>query len=386
MRILSIFVCLLCTLSCISQEEANNIKVGAERTDAYLPLLKGKNVALVVNQSSMINDTHLVDSLISLQVDIRKIFSPEHGFRGNADAGEQVKSSVDTKTCLPIVSLYGNNKKPKPEQLEGIEVVVFDLQDVGVRFYTYISTMHYVMEACAELGIDFIVLDRPNPNGDYFDGPVLQTKYKSFVGMHPIPVVHGLTVGELAEMINNEGWLNEGEKCSLTVIKMQNWTHDTKYELPVKPSPNLPNYTSIRLYPSLCFLEPTQISIGRGTYFPFQVIGFPNSTVGDFSFSPKSIDGMAKNPKHQDEICTGLDLRMDTLASGFSLKYFMEFYKAYPDKEAFFTNPSFFNLLAGNGTLIQQIKEGKSEAEIRASWKQDLQEYGQLRKKYLLYP
>ncbi len=386
MRNILLFIFFLCTVSCLSQSDEENLQVGAQQTNVYLPMLQGKNVALVVNQSSLIDHTHLVDSLLTLGVHVKTIFSPEHGFRGNADAGEKVKSSVDSKTGLPIVSLYGNNKKPKPEQLKNIDAVVFDLQDVGVRFYTYISSMHYVMEACAEMGIEFVVLDRPNPNGDYFDGPVLQAKYKSFVGMHPIPVVHGLTVGELAEMINGEGWLKDSVRCRLTVVKMAHYTHDTKYELPIKPSPNLPNYQSIRLYPSLCFFEPTQISIGRGTYFPFQVVGFPNSEVGDFSFTPVSIDGMAKKPKHENEVCTGLDLRKDTFEKGFTLKYLIDFYTAYPDKEAFFTNAAFFNLLGGNGVLIQQIRDGKTEAEIRASWQSDLIEYGLLRKKYLLYP
>ena len=368
----------------IACNKTTDIKVGAEKMDAYLPMLEGKNVALVVNQSSLVRGTHLVDTLLALNVKVKSIFCPEHGFRGTADAGEHVDNEIDSKTSLPIVSLYGSNKKPKKEQIEGIDVIVFDLQDVGVRFYTYISTMHYVMEACAENDIQFIVLDRPNPNGHYVDGPVLEMEYKSFVGMHPIPVVHGLTVGELAQMINTEGWLANGAKCNLNVVTMDNWTHDTPYDLPVKPSPNLPNARSINLYPSLCFFEPTQISIGRGTQMPFQVVGSPLSD-GDFAFTPISIDGMSKYPKHENKQCQGMDLRIGEYLNGINLEYLIKYYQDYPEKETFFTNSKFFNLLAGNGTLQEQIKSGATESEIRKSWKVKLDEFKILRTKHLFY-
>jgi len=380
-----LFFFLLFTIACTAQN-IDHLKVGAECTSSYYSLLGDKNIGLVVNQSSLVNNKHLVDVLLENNFSIERIFSPEHGFRGKADAGEKVNSSIDEKTGIPIVSLYGSNKKPKPDQLAGIDIVLFDLQDVGVRFYTYISTMHYVMEACADKNIPFIVLDRPNPNGDYFDGPVLEPDYNSFVGMHPIPIVHGLTVGELAMMINGESWLSDSLTCDLSVIKMKGWNHSTKYKLPIKPSPNLPNYNSIRLYPSLCLFEPTQISIGRGTYSPFEILGFPNSSIGNYTFTPQSIDGMSKFPKHENVECNGLDLRNSSNQSTFSLDYLLQFYIAYPDKSEFFTNKRFFNLLVGNSSLIQQLKEGKSELEIRASWQDDLSKYSKLRDKYLLYP
>ncbi len=379
-----IFTTAMFTNIAVACNKTTDIKVGAEKMDMYLHLLKDKNVSLVVNQSSLVGNTHLVDTLLNSGIKIKSILCPEHGFRGTADAGEVVNNEIDSKTGLPIVSLYGNNKKPKAEQLTDVDIIIFDLQDVGVRFYTYISTMHYVMEACAENDIQFIVLDRPNPNGHYVDGPVLEKEYKSFVGMHPIPVVHGLTVGELAQMINGERWLAEGVKCKLTVVKMENWTRDTPYDLQVKPSPNLPNARSINLYPSLCFFEPTQISIGRGTLIPFQVVGSPLSD-GDFTFTPKSIDGMSKNPKHENEICKGMDLRKGEPLNNIDLQYLIEFYQNYPDKEAFFTNSRFFNLLAGNSTLQGQIKSGATESEIRESWEKELDEYKILREKYLIY-
>ena len=379
-----IFATAMCANIAVACNKTSEIKVGAEKMDTYLPMLKDKNMALVVNQSSLVQGTLLVDTLLTLDIKIKSILCPEHGFRGTADAGEVVNNEIDSKTGLPIISLYGSNKKPKKEQLEGIDVVVFDLQDVGVRFYTYISTMHYVMEACAENDIQFIVLDRPNPNGHYVDGPVLEEKFKSFVGMHPIPVVHGLTVGELAQMINVEGWLTNGVKCDLSVVKMDNWTHDTPYDLPVKPSPNLPNARSINLYPSLCFFEPTQISIGRGTQMPFQVIGSPLSD-GDFAFTPISIDGMSKYPKHENKQCHGLDLRISESLNCINLEYLIKYYQDYPEKETFFTSSKFFNLLAGNGSLQEQIKSGATESEIRESWKAKLDKYKILRTKYLIY-
>ena len=359
--------------------------MGAEQMENYLPLLNQKTIALVVNPSSNVNDTHLVDTLHSYGLDIKCIFAPEHGFRGLADAGEQVKDNIDIRTGIPIISLYGKNKKPSPSQLEDIELVVFDIQDVGVRFYTYISTMHYIMEACAELGTPLLILDRPNPNGHYIDGPVLEKEFSSFVGMHPIPIVHGLTVGELAQMINGEGWLKDSKQCQLKIIPVSGWDHQMPYDLPTKPSPNLPNATAINLYPSLCFFEPTQISIGRGTYMPFQIIGSPKSK-GNFSFTPTSIDGMSKYPKHKNKTCYGLDLRQCDRQDSINLNYLVSFYQDYPNKDRFFTSPQFFNLLAGNSTLQSQLKAGLSAQKIRKSWQKQLNKYYIMRKKYLLYP
>lgn len=367
--------------SCNAQE----LQVGAERMDIYLPLLQNKEIALVVNPTSTVGKTHLVDTLISKGINIKTIFSPEHGFRGNADAGETVLDNKDSKTGIPIISLYGKNKKPTKNQLEGIDLIIFDIQDVGVRFYTYISTMHYVMEACAKNNIPLIILDRPNPNGHYIDGPVLKKEYRSFVGIDPIPVVHGLTVGELAKMINGEEWLEQKIKCQLTVIPVLGWEHSQPYDLPIKPSPNLPNTTAINLYPSLCFFEPTNISIGRGTSFPFQVIGSPYKDAGDFRFTPLSIPGMSKHPKHENKICYGIDLRQSKRLSQINIDYIVSFYNNYPEKEHFFTNPHFFNLLSGNDDLIEQIKSGLSPEKIRASWQNDIKHYKNCRKKYLIY-
>ena len=369
--------------SCKGQVHNENIFVGAEQLGEYLPLLEGKNVALIVNQTSLVGNTHIVDTLLSRGVKIKKVFAPEHGFRGEADAGEHVQSAVDTKTALPIVSLYGSNKKPTTEQLADVDVVVFDIQDVGARFYTYISTMHYAMEACAENNKAFIVLDRPNPNGHYVDGPILEPKYKSFVGMHPIPVVHGLTVGELALMINGEKWLENGLTSDLKVITVKNYAHNDTYILPVRPSPNLPNQQSIALYPSICFFEGTPVSLGRGTAFPFQAIGYPDPKFGDFTFTPISTPG-AKNPPLQNQLCYGKDLRKVEVKSGIDLQYLIEFYQKSEDKDKFFTN--FFNLLAGTDELKKQIMAGMSEVEIKQSWQDPLVEYKSMRKKYLLYP
>ncbi|MDB4835000.1 DUF1343 domain-containing protein [Cyclobacteriaceae bacterium] len=360
------------------------IKVGAEQTKEYLPILKNKNIALVVNQTSTIGTTHLVDTLLSSGIAIQKVFAPEHGFRGKADAGQHVSNQTDQKTGLPIISLYGKNKKPSAEQLKGIQLVVFDIQDVGARFYTYISTMHYVMEACAENNIPVLILDRPNPNGHYVAGPVLDLKFKSFVGMHPIPIVHGLTIGELAQMINKEGWLKNNIKCELTIVKCQNYNHKTPYSLPIKPSPNLPNEQAIKLYPSLCLFEATEVSIGRGTTKPFQLVGSPTGVkTSDFTFTPKSMTG-ATNPKHKNVLCHGFDLSKNK-SDSLSFKYLLVFYHNSANKEKFFTQPSFFNKLAGTDTLIQQIKAGKTWEEIKNSWEPQLQEYLTLRKKYLLY-
>ncbi len=374
------------TLACYAQK-VNDMVVnpGSSNFSEYIPIIKGKRVGLLINHSSQVQNVHLLDTLLSLDINIVKIFAPEHGFRGTNDAGEHVGNDIDKKTGIPIISLYGKNRKPASMQLENLDVVVFDIQDVGVRFYTYISTMHYMMEACAEAKVKFIVLDRPNPNGDYFDGPVLKNKYKSFVGMHPIPIVHGLTVGELATMINGEGWLKDSVKCDLTVIKMKYWNHNVPYDLPVKPSPNLPNYLSIRLYPSLCFFESTNISIGRGTFMPFQIIGYPDSVCGDYTFTPTSIEGMSKNPKQKGIECFGIDLRKESINNNFTLHYFLDFYQKLKDKEGFKLDSNWFNLLAGNSQLCKDIIDGLSEAEIKARWQEDLKKYSLLRDKYLLY-
>ncbi len=366
------------------------IEVGAENVAAYLPLLEGKSVGVIANQTSMLNDVHLVDTLLALNVNVKRVFSPEHGFRGKADAGEKVKSGIDAKTGLPVASLYGKNKKPKPEVLEDLDVLVFDLQDVGVRFYTYISTMHYIMEAAAENGVEVIVLDRPNPNGFYVDGPVLELKHKSFVGMHPVPIVHGMTVGEYAQMINGEGWLAEGKTCSLTVIPCKDYGHNDFYRLPIKPSPNLPNMEAVYLYPSLCLFEGTVVSIGRGTDSPFQVVGHPDLSKKRFSFTPTSREG-AKKPKHQDQLCYGYDLTTFGQVYMRNVKELYLFwvigmYEDLEDKEDFFLPNKFFNLLAGNSTLMQQIKDEVSVEQIRASWEPKLSQFKTMRKKYLLYP
>ncbi len=360
------------------------IHPGAWQTDEYLPILANKSVALVVNQTSRIQSTHLVDSLLTLGVNIKTIFSPEHGFRGDADAGEKIDNSVDETTGLPIISLYGAHKKPTSKDLEDIDIIVFDIQDVGVRFYTFISTMHYVMEACAENDKQLLILDRPNPNGNYVAGPVLDTAYRSFVGMHPIPIVYGLTMGELAQMINGEGWLKSA-RCDMTVIKNKNYSHQKTYNLPTKPSPNLPNARSIELYPSLCLFEPTTISIGRGTTFPFQVIGYPDSTYGNFSYTPVSIEGMSNYPKYEGQICYGEDLRDSEPPISFSLSFLVNYYTEYGGGELFFTSPSFFDKLAGSNNLRNQLLEGLSAKEIEQSWEDDLNRYKSLREKYLLY-
>jgi uncharacterized protein YbbC (DUF1343 family) len=355
----------------------------------YLPMLKGKTVAVVVNQTSTIGKTHLVDTLLKRGVKIAFIFAPEHGFRGDHSDGAVVSNAKDVKTGLSIISLYGNNKKPSTEQMKGLDFVIFDIQDVGVRFYTYISTMHYVMEACAENQVSFMVLDRPNPNGHYVDGPVLEDKFKSFVGMHPIPVVHGLTVGELAQMINGEKWLKGGITCNLTVIKATDYYHSDFYHLPIAPSPNLPNQLSVLYYPSLCFFEGTQVSLGRGTAKPFQVFGFPGWNTRTFSFTPRTIPGVSDNPPLKNKECFGFDLSNLDPEDVFerkriNLDWLITAYDAYPDKSNFFI--PFFEKLAGNDKLRKQIEKGQTESEIRASWQSDLAKYQKLRMKYLLYP
>jgi uncharacterized protein YbbC (DUF1343 family) len=359
------------------------VLAGAEQLDAYLPDLKNKRVALVVNHTSLVGKVHLADTLKKSGINIVRIFGPEHGFRGEAADGELVNDSIDQQTQIPIASLYGKNKKPTASQLQNIDVVVFDIQDVGARFYTYISTLHYVMEACAENGKKLLVLDRPNPNGSYVDGPVLEPELKSFVGMHPIPVVHGLTVGELAQMINGEKWLDGGRTCDLKVVTIKNWNHQLPYSLPVRPSPNLPNDQAIRLYPSLCLFERTVISVGRGTTLQFQVLGNPLLNELSFQFTPVSMKGISNTPPHQDQVCYGIDLRKVSVKKQLDLSYLIKFYTLYPQKENFFLNS--FDRLAGTTQLKQQIKEGLSEEMIRKSWEPALSQYKEKREKYLLY-
>lgn len=366
----------------------NDIAMGADRTAEYLPLLKGKSVGVIANQSSNIKQTHLVDTLLKLGVNIKKVFCPEHGFRGMVDAGEKVASEKDSKTGLPVISLYGKNKKPTPEQLKGLDVLIFDIQDVGVRFYTYLSTLHYAMEACAENNKLLIVLDRPNPNGYYVDGPIMETGYTSFLGLHPVPIVYGMTIGEYAQMINGEGWLKGGEKCNLKVITLKGYTHRDLYELPVRPSPNLPNMASVYLYPSLGLFEGTVVAVGRGTDLPFQVIGHPNLQKGNYTFTPQPRPG-AMEPKYKGQVCKGFNL------TDFGNEYMKDVKKIYlywligmyqntPDKTTFFDEN--FNYHAGNATLQQQIKDGLTEDQIRKTWEPGLQKFKVIRKKYLLYP
>ncbi|NOZ33826.1 MAG: DUF1343 domain-containing protein [Chlorobi bacterium] len=361
-----------------------SIETGDKQFNEYFPLIKNKRIAIVSNQTSMIDSVHLLDFLISQNINVVKIFALEHGFRGNIDRGKEYSGKTDKKTGVPIVAMYGKNRKPTAAQLENIDFVLFDIQDVGVRFYTYISSMYLMMEACAENHKKLIILDRPNPLGFYVDGPVLKSEYKSFVGMFPIPVVYGLTTGELALMINGEGWLKNHMKCDLTVVKIKNYKHSDFWHLAVKPSPNLPNYQSVLLYPSLCFFEATEVSIGRGTKFPFQVIGFPNKSFGEFSFIPEDIPGMQMNPVQEGIRCYGVDLR-NTKDVKFSLKYLIDFYNKFPDKSKFITRKKWFNLLAGNSELYNQITSGMSEEAIRKTWQKDLDSYKNMRKKYLLY-
>jgi uncharacterized protein YbbC (DUF1343 family) len=359
---------------------------GADQPAKYLDQLKGKRVGLVVNQTSRVGDIHLVDFLLAKAVVVNKILAPEHGFRGEVEAGEAVSTTTDTKSGLPVISLYGDHKKPTNSDLDGLDLVVFDIQDVGCRFFTYISTLFYVMEACAENGVPLLILDRPNPNGDYVDGPVLKAEMKSFVGLLPIPVVYGCTMGELARMINGEGWLSNKQTCKLTVIPVQNYTHASRYELPVKPSPNLPNHCSVRLYPSLCLFEATNVSIGRGTGFPFQVIGYPDPSFGSFSFTPVSISGVSKSPLHENKVCYGVDLRDEKEFPQFTLKYLLEFRARFTNPDDFWSSKRWIGLLTGDPGFYNQVESGMSEEEIRKSWQPQLQQYKSMRKNYLLYP
>lgn len=367
---------------------AQEILPGARAINSYLPLIQGKRVAVVANHTTLVGSKHLVDTLISLGVSVVKIFSPEHGFRGDFEAGELIGNYTDRTTGLPVISLYGGSKKPKSNDLSDVDVVIFDLQDVGVRFYTYISTMHYVMEACAENGKPLIILDRPNPNGFYVDGPVLDTAFRSFVGMHPVPLVHGMTIGEYARMINGEGWLKGGITCELTVIPCAGYNHNMTTALPVRPSPNLPNHLSILLYPSLGLFEGTVVSVGRGTDYPFQVFGYPNFPDKGFRYMPFEKRGASINPPYKGKPVYGIDLR------DYSVSYFLDrreiildwliySYNRYPEKDKFFN--SFFNLLAGTDELRKQIENRLTPEEIRATWQPALDQYRQFRKKYLLY-
>ncbi len=377
------------------------VTVGANQTEIYLPLLKGKRVGVIANQTSVIfknnNEpvgkqtshnnkyTHLVDSLLSLNIGVKKVFSPEHGFRGNADAGEAVKDGIDTKTNLPLVSLYGKNRKPSKEQLKDLDILIFDIQDVGARFYTYISSLHYIMEACAEAQIPLLIFDRPNPNGHYVDGPTLEIKNKSFLGMHPIPLVHGMTIGEYAHMINGEKWLANELKCAITIIPIKNYTHDTFYSVPIRPSPNLPNDQSIKLYPSLGLFEGTNVNAGRGTEFQFQRYGAPflDQEALKFSYTPIANFG-AKNPKHKNEICYGEDLKDEDIGGFMTLKWIIKAYKNSTDKSLFFLTNG-FTKHAGTDQLQKQIETGWSEEAIKETWQDDLNAFKKIREKYLIY-
>jgi uncharacterized protein YbbC (DUF1343 family) len=416
--ILVVLVALL-TISAAAQQK---IKPGAAQMDKYLYLLEGKTIAVFANPTSMVNNTHLIDTLVSLKVKVKKIFAPEHGFRGTADAGEKLGDSKDEKTGIPVISLYGKHNKPTAEDVKDIDVLLFDIQDVGVRFYTFISSLQLYIEAAIEFNKPLFILDRPNPNGFYVDGPVLDRRFKSFVGMQPIPIVHGMTMGEYARMLIGEQWLDSaankkyqriqqtitdaanekimGKTFQLVIVECANYTHKSKYVLPVKPSPNLPNIQSIYLYPSTCFFEGTQISLGRGTDRPFQCFGHPSFPQTMYSFTPRSVPG-AKEPPLQDQTCYGVNLGTDKvdalkeINNKIQLKWLLQAYQLYPDKAHFFLPPSgkktattdyFFNKLAGNDILMQQIIEGKTEKEIRASWEPGLNEFKKIRKKYLLYP
>lgn len=391
---LLIFPLLSCNSQIKNENTINNstttktLLLGADQTELYLPILSNKNIALVVNQTSTIGNTHLADSLHSLGVNISKILAPEHGFRGKADAGTHITNGIDTKTGIPIISIYGSDKKPNEDQLKDIDIVLFDIQDVGARFYTYLSTMHFVMEACAEQNIPVLILDRPNPNGHYVDGPILQPSYASFIGLHPIPIVHGMTLGELAQMINGEGWLKNNIKCDISIIPCQAYTRDMTYDLPIAPSPNLPNPKSVLLYPSLCLFEGTSASIGRGTNTQFQIIGHPDFKQGDYSFTPISGPG-SKYPKHENKLCHGQSLmtikNQDIKKwNQINLELLLDFRINLNDPK-FFNEDLFFDKLAGTDQLRKQILAGLSADEIRASWLPGLLNFKEKRSKYLLY-
>lgn len=385
MKYITLFICWLAVLQATAQ-----VKNGADRLEELFPLLENKRISLVVNQTSLVQNVHLLDTLYNKGVHITQVFAPEHGFRGDADAGEFIKNGKDYRTQVPITSLYGKNKKPQPSQLQQTDIMIFDIQDVGARFYTYISTMFYVMQACAENNKELIILDRPNPC-DYVDGPVLDMKYKSFVGILPIPILHGCTIGELAQMINGEGWLGNNLQCPLKVITIEDWKHGQPYSLPVKPSPNLPNDQAIALYPSLCPFEGTSVSVGRGTDFPFQIIGSPTTKNLKFRFMPHSMKGSDKHPLHQDTYCYGLNLSSEkNIPKGFSLQYVIQFYNYFQNltkhtEKEFFTRPHWFDLLMGTNQVRLDILKNKTEEQIRSAWQKKLNQYKEIRKKYLLY-
>lgn len=385
MKYIILFIYWLAVLQATAQ-----VKNGADRLEELFPLLENKRISLVVNQTSLVQNVHLLDTLYNKGVHITQVFAPEHGFRGDADAGEFIKNGKDYRTQVPIISLYGKNKKPQPSQLQQTDIMIFDIQDVGARFYTYISTMFYVMQACAENNKELIILDRPNPC-DYVDGPVLDMKYKSFVGILPIPILHGCTIGELAQMINGEGWLGNNLQCPLKVITIEDWKHGQPYSLPVKPSPNLPNDQAIALYPSLCPFEGTSVSVGRGTDFPFQIIGSPTTKNLKFRFMPHSMKGSDKHPLHQDTYCYGLNLSSEkNIPKGFSLQYVIQFYNYFQNltkhaEKEFFTRPHWFDLLMGTNQVRLDILKNKTEEQIRSAWQKKLNQYKEIRKKYLLY-
>lgn len=389
-----LFLSLLILFTSVAQE---SIQTGAEQTAKYIPLLKGKRVAIMANQTSIVGSSHLVDSLVKLGVNIVKVFGPEHGFRGNASAGVHVADENDPATGIPVISLYGKKNKPSKEDMADVDILIYDLQDVGVRFYTNINALARLMEACAENGKEMLLLDRPNPNGYLVDGPVLDMKYKSGIGMFPIPMAHGLTVGEFAQMVNGEGWLKDKLKCKITIIPVANYHHDMPYTLPVKPSPNLNTQQAILLYPSTCMFEGIYLNHGRGTYFPFTVIGSPElKDLYSFSYTPTGIKGMAETPLFMDQVCYGIDLRNYDVnqlrkTRQINLEWIKELYKAHPHKEKFFDSKlsnqmGTIEKLIGSGEFRQQIIDGKSEKEIRASWEPGLSQYKEMRKKYLLYP
>ena len=385
MKYIILFIYWLAVLQTTAQ-----VKNGADRLEELFPLLENKRISLVVNQTSLVQNVHLLDTLYNKGVHITQVFAPEHGFRGDADAGEFIKNGKDYRTQVPIISLYGKNKKPQPSQLQQTDIMIFDIQDVGARFYTYISTMFYVMQACAENNKELIILDRPNPC-DYVDGPVLDMKYKSFVGILPIPILHGCTIGELAQMINGEGWLGNNLQCPLKVITIEDWKHGQPYSLPVKPSPNLPNDQAIALYPSLCPFEGTSVSVGRGTDFPFQIIGSPTTKNLKFRFMPHPMKGSDKHPLHQDTYCYGLNLSSEkNIPKGFSLQYVIQFYNYFQNltkhaEKEFFTRPHWFDLLMGTNQVRLDILKNKTEEQIRSAWQKKLNQYKEIRKKYLLY-
>lgn len=376
---------LLCLVLYTTVSGAVSLKVGADQPEAYLPLLKDKRVALVVNPTSRARGQHLVDFLLSQDVNVVSVMAPEHGFRGQAGAGEHVSDDTDPDTGLPLLSLYGDSKKPSPAMLKNVDTLIFDIQDVGARFYTYISTLHYVMEAAAEQGKAVIVLDRPNPNGRYVDGPVLDPRFQSFVGMHPIPVLHGMTVGELAQMIQGEGWINAAEELNLTVIPVAHYTKKQAYSLPVAPSPNLPNDTAIRLYPSLCFFEATAVSVGRGTAYPFQLIGHDTVALGSFEVTPRSMTS-APHPKLEGKVLLAEDLRQSEV-NGLDIALLVQAFEAFREAgEPFFTHPDFMDKLAGTDALRKSVEAGEDAVSIRAGWQKDLDTFRARREPYLLYP